>query len=246
MAVTTETGSEVIAQIAFAWALNKGKALNVSNCVEVEKDDKGRPIMRMIGGIRNYVPVLDGRGNPTPINGTDSPFTDSTIVTQSSANLSNQTFLLDLCKWGIGGPKSSKGLTWIDGQGRNMLALKRELKLRKIGGVKIYNDKIYDFTSNSSPYKAFSRANTGSKPDKWNPADMWYMTNHGKSRMEHGNQRNYSLAMMNQLLINLYKSKDIIPISLKAPTKSGAHFDTINTNEYFHRIVFNIRTEDNF
>jgi len=239
MAVTTETGSEVIAQIAFAWALNQGKALNVSDCVEVQRDDKGRPTMTMIGGISNYVPVLDGRGNPTPITGTNSPFADSTIVTQSNANLSNQTFLLDLCKWGIGGPKSSKGLTWIDGQGRNMLALKRELNLRKKTGVKIYNDKIYDFRSNSSPYKAFSRSNTGSKPDKWNPADMWYMTNHGKSQMERGNQKNYSLPMMNQLLINLYKSKDIIPISLKAPTKSGAHFDVINTNEYFHRIVFN-------
>ena len=239
MAVTTETGSEVIAQIALAWAIKKSRSLNVSDCVEVQKDDKGKPIMTKIGGIDNYVPVLDGKGNPIPISGSNSPFSDSSIVTQSNASLSNKTFLVELCKWGLGGPKASKGLTWIDGQGRNMLALKKELKLRKIGGVKIYNDKIYDFKSNKSPYKAFSRANTGSKPDKWNPADMWYMTNKGKSRMEHGNQKNYSLPMMNQLLINLYKSKDIIPISLKAPTKSGAHFDVINTNEYFHRIVFN-------
>jgi len=237
MAVTTETGSEVIAQIALAWAIKKGRSLNVSDCVEVQKDNKGKPIMTKIGGIDNYVPVLDGRGNPIPINGPDSPFSDSSIVTQSKSNLSNKTFLVELCKWGLGGPKASKGLTWIDGQGRNMLQLKNRLKFTKKG--KIYNDKIYDFKSNKSPYKAFSRANTGSKPDKWNPADMWFMTNYGKATMEKGNQKNYSLSMMNQLLVNLYKSHDIIPISLKAPTKSGAHFDVINTNEYFHRIVFN-------
>jgi len=237
VAVTTETGSEVIAQIALAWAIKKSRALNVSDCVEVQKDNKGKPIMTKIGGIDNYVPVLDGRGNPILINGTNSPFSDPSIVTQSKANLSNKTFLVELCKWGLGGPKGSKGLTWIDGQGRNMLQLKNKLKITKKG--KIYNDKIYDFKSNKSPYKAFSRANTGSKPDKWNPADMWFMTNYGKATMEKGNQKNYSLSMMNQLLINLYKSRDIIPISLKAPTKSGAHFDVINTNEYFHRIVFN-------
>ena len=45
MAVTTETGSEVIAQIALAWALKKSRALNVSDCVEVQKDNKGKPIM---------------------------------------------------------------------------------------------------------------------------------------------------------------------------------------------------------
>lgn len=237
MAVTTETGSEVIAQIALAWAIKNSRALNVSDCVKVQKDNKGKPIMTKIGGIDNYVPVLDGRGNPIPINGIGSPFSDSSIVTQSKANLSNKTFLVELCKWGLGGPKASKGLTWIDGQGRNMLQLKNKLKITKKG--KIYNDKIYDFKSNKSPYKAFSRANTGSKPDKWNPADMWFMTDAGKAAMEHGNQKNYSLSMMNQLLVNQYKSKDIIPISLKAPTKSGAHFDVINTNEYFHRIVFN-------
>ena len=128
MAVTTETGSEVIAQIALAWAIKKGRSLNVSDCVEVEKDNKGKPIMTMIGGISNYVPVLDGRGNPTPITGTNSPFSDSSIVTQSNASLSNKTFLVELCKWGLGGPKASKGLTWIDGQGRNMLQLKNRLK----------------------------------------------------------------------------------------------------------------------
>ncbi len=239
MAVTTETGSEVIAQIALAWAIKKGRSLNVSDCVEVEKDNKGKPIMTKIGGIDNYVPVLDGRGNPILINGTNSPFSDPSIVTQSKANLSNKTFLVELCKWGLGGPKGSKGLTWIDGQGRNMLQLKNRLKFTKKG--KIYNDKIYDFKSNKSPYKAFSRANTGSKPDKWNPADMWIMSPQGVREMSSFNNRlsrlnSFNIFTINNFLHKQYDEGNIFPISLKKLDPSSPHTTLVNSRYFVEQI----------
>ena len=43
-AVTTEVGSEIIAQVALAWALKHNKALTVPDCIEVRKDNRGNPI----------------------------------------------------------------------------------------------------------------------------------------------------------------------------------------------------------
>ena len=39
-AVTTEVGSEIIAQVALAWAIDHNKALTVPDCIEFERDNK--------------------------------------------------------------------------------------------------------------------------------------------------------------------------------------------------------------
>ena len=98
-AVTTEVGSEIIAQVALAWAIKHNKALTVPDCIEVERDNKGKPLRTNKKGQPStdkfalYTAILDVNGKPKPIMGGGSPFSDSKILTQSSARSVSYTHL---------------------------------------------------------------------------------------------------------------------------------------------------------
>ena len=246
-AVTTEVGSEIIAQVALAWSIKHNKALTVPDCIEVQRDDKGKPLRTNKKGQPStdkfalYTAILDVNGKPKPIMGGGSPFSDSKILTQNTARLSNRAFVRDVMAFGLKFPSGATGMTWIDGEGINMLALKRRWQIPK--NVKIYNDKRFPEagTQPTNPYAAFNRLKQRSswnhKSDKWNPADIWVMTDAGIQGLRRLNRVDRSLAMINTWFIMQYKKKNIFPISLKAPRKSGPGFDVVNTNEYVQRLV---------
>ncbi len=114
--VTTEVGSEIIAQVALAWAIKHNKALTVADCIEVRKDNRGRPLRTNKNGSPStdkfalYTAILDVNGKPKPIMGTGSPFSDSKILTQSTARLSNRSFVRDVMAFGLQFPSGAKVL----------------------------------------------------------------------------------------------------------------------------------------
>ena len=111
----------------------------------------------------------------------------SLIETHSAANMNDDDFLDDLIGFGLYPIK--KGFTWVDGQGAAMLKVKNTFKLSSTGYM-IYNDKLYGKTLTlDNPYVAFLKANTGAKPDKWNPADMWVMNSDGRKALSDMNKK---------------------------------------------------------
>jgi hypothetical protein len=161
----------------------------------------------------------------------------SYVITQSNANLSNKKFIEDLIEFG--NHPISKGFTWVDGQGKAMLEVKKKFKLNR--SYKIYNDKLYGNTpSNMNPYSAFLKAKTGAKTDKWNPADMWVMNREGIKALHEMNRKirgrsKVSLGYANQFLADEFSNRNIIPVSLKKPQKTP-HIDIVNSNEYVTRL----------
>ena len=147
----------------------------------------------------------------------------SLIETHSAANMNDDDFLDDLIGFGL--YPISRGFTWVDGQGAAMLEVKNKFSLSS-SGYTIYNDKLYGKTLNlDNPYVAFLKANTGAKPDKWNPADMWVMNVDGRKALSDMNKKviarnKVSLGYANQLLKDQFTAKNIIPISLKVFRKS--------------------------
>jgi len=165
----------------------------------------------------------------------------SLIETHSAANMDDDDFLDDLIGFGL--YPISRGFTWVDGQGAAMLKVKDKFSLPSTG-YKIYNDKLYGKTLTlDNPYVAFLKANTGAKPDKWNPADMWVMNDDGKKVLNDMNKKvkaraKVSLGYANQTLMDQFTEKNIIPISLKKPSRSP-HLEIVNSNEYVTRLSLN-------
>ena len=165
----------------------------------------------------------------------------SLIETHSVANMKDDDFLDDLIGFGL--YPISRGFTWVDGQGAAMLKVKDKFSLPSTG-YKIYNDKLYGKTLTlDNPYVAFLKANTGAKPDKWNPADMWVMNDDGKKALSDMNKKvkartKVSLGYANQTLNDQFNEKNIIPISLKKPSKTP-HLEIVNSNEYVTRLSLN-------
>jgi len=165
----------------------------------------------------------------------------SLIETHSAANMDDDDFLDDLIGFGL--YPISRGFTWVDGQGAAMLKVKDKFSLPSTG-YKIYNDKLYGKTLTlDNPYVAFLKANTGAKPDKWNPADIWVMNDDGKKVLNDMNKKvkaraKVSLGYANQTLMDQFTEKNIIPISLKKPSRSP-HLEIVNSNEYVTRLSLN-------
>ncbi len=92
------------------------------DCIEVRVDSRGNPIRTTKNGKPStdkfalYTAVLDVNRKPKPIMGSGSPFSDSKILTQSSARLSNRRFVRDVMAFGLKFPAGATGMTWIDGQ----------------------------------------------------------------------------------------------------------------------------------
>jgi nitroreductase len=131
--------------------------------------------------------------------------------------------------------------TWLDSASAAAQTLVDKLNIPS--DAKIFNDKIFGNGSPGDPYAIYLRANTGLQPDKWNPADIWVMTPAGIRDLVHlnrktANRKTASVALLNNFLINQFKTKDIIPISLKKTKAdpSQVHYTVLNSNEYIERI----------
>ena len=165
------------------------------------------------------------------------------IVTQRGAQLNNRSFVSELVDFSTSEVKKN-GDTWVEAQGKNMLAVKRQFAITR--QYKVYNDKLYgNNTGATNPYTAFLKSNTGAKADKWNPADIWVMNREGISAMIKMNRKvmprqKISLNFANQFFVDQFSNKNIIPISLKKPHTS-THIDIVNSNEYATRLVLNER-----
>ena len=160
------------------------------------------------------------------------------MVTQSSVNLTNKSFTAGFVEYIKG--DVSKGLNWVDAQGRNMMEVKKRFKIGS--GHKVYNDKLFEGgQSDNNPYTAFLKAKTGAKTDKWNPADIWVMNLAGRQALKKLNRRvqartKVSLEYCNQFLAQQFSHGNIIPVSLKKPQKTP-HIDIVNSNEFITRVV---------
>ena len=160
------------------------------------------------------------------------------MVTQSSVNLTNKSFTAGFVEYIKG--DVSKGLNWVDAQGRNMMEVKKRFKIGS--GHKVYNDKLFEGgQSDNNPYTAFLKAKTGAKTDKWNPADIWVMNLAGRQALKKLNRRvqartKVSLEYCNQFLAQQFSHGNIIPVSLKKPQKTP-HIDIVNSNEFVTRVV---------
>ena len=160
------------------------------------------------------------------------------MITQSSVNLTNKSFTSGFVEYIKG--DVSKGLNWVDAQGRNMMEVKKRFKIGS--GHKVYNDKLFEGgQSDNNPYTAFLKAKTGAKTDKWNPADIWVMNLAGRQALKKLNRRvqartKVSLEYCNQFLAQQFSHGNIIPVSLKKPQKTP-HIDIVNSNEFVTRVV---------
>ena len=136
---------------------------------------------------------------------------------------------------------SDKNDTWLDGASATAEVLVSRLPIPQ--DSRIYNDKIFGTGSSIDPYAVYLKANTGLKPDKWNPADIWLITPKGARALVHfnrvaGTRDKASVPLLNNFLIKEYDTKDIIPISLKK-TKGDPkflHYTLMNSNQFAERI----------
>ena len=160
------------------------------------------------------------------------------IIAQSGVNLSSPNFVNGFVEYISG--DVSRGLNWIDAQGRNMFEVKKRFKIGS--GYKVYNDKLFgNSPSDNNPYSAFLKAKTGAQTDKWNPADIWVMNLEGRQALKRLNRRvqsrsKISLEYANQFLADQFSERNIIPISLKKPQKTP-HIEIVNSNEFVTRLV---------
>lgn len=161
------------------------------------------------------------------------------MVFHSKVDFKNTAFVRELTEYAM--MKVSGKLTFVDAQGQNMNKLKRDLKISK--QHKIYNDKLYSdkTVSRENPYTAFIKSKQPAKADKWNPADIWVMTDKGVSNLKEMNTKvmprsKSSLEFANNFFAEQFTSRDIIPVSLKQP-QSSPHIEIINSNEFATRLV---------
>ena len=103
--------------------------------------------------------------------------------------------------------------TWLERTNDAMKTVKTRLGISGNDYV-VWNDKKIENES-FSPYTGYK--NTGQKIDanKWNPADIWVINGDGKKILLQLARNKKSLAFVNQKLIDAYKDRKIIPISLK-------------------------------
>jgi hypothetical protein len=132
--------------------------------------------------------------------------------------------------------------TWLDcgvAQSKKILA-----NVSVPNGSIVASDKLFG-TGNLSydPYTIYKDAGFTAKNDKWNPADMWIMTQKGAMNMARFNKKfggsKASLPALNAFLLNRYEDKSIIPISLKKVNPTSVHYVVMNSNDYVERIRIN-------
>jgi hypothetical protein len=214
--VNTELYSEILAQYCLAYRLVHRRDLTQSEFVD---PNTGGLNMATYSSIKQKV-ILPG-----------------------SASLSRRDVSAGLVSFAIGS-LGTGNFTWLDNGNAQARILMQNLNIPN--NAKIYNDKIFAYGSrvtplNYNPYKIFALANSGVKPDKWNPADMWIFTPAGLQEMIHFNQRMQSHNVRNVNVINnfLHKKYDegkIIPVSLKKLNPASPHFVVMNSKYFVEQI----------
>ncbi len=227
--VLTEAYTEVLAQICLAWSVKYGTPLTWEKILNYNTD--GNPTLIYPRSSTRT------RGRVSPKMDWHKPISDLMVIpTARSLGARGQSqFAIDLLNFAM--DPAATGLTWLEAQANNLH------KIRRIFGItanhKSYNDKLYGGTGRpEDPYRAYINTRTGVNNDKWNPADIWVMTDEGRKQMAKFNRRRPAadLTALNDFLAQQFESRDIIPISLKKP-QSTFHYDVVNTNHYVQRIV---------
>ena len=253
----TELYSEVLSQVVFAWQMQYGRNLLWTDLVEIEPDQI--PIDMIAAKARG------GRTVPNPFAGSPKlskrtgkgdiivkkwlePLTKSKFKVPANAkigvtiNLTPRIFTLGthgdshaarkFISWSL---QMAGNGTWLERTNDAMKTVKTRLGISGNDYV-VWNDKKIENES-FSPYTGYK--NTGQKIDanKWNPADILVINGDGKKILLQLARNKKSLAFVNQKLIDAYKSRSIIPLSLKKLMSSGVSLAVMNTNEYYHRIV---------
>ena len=242
----TENYSEVLSQICLGFAIAHGREIHWSDLVEVEPDKipvdeiakRGRGRMKP-NPYAGYPRLSTGRGaQGLPIikkNWLDSTLKKSLKLPGNSAlgSTGMSNYARTLISWSL---QKLGNLTWLSAVARNMGKLKSNLDIS--GDYVVWNDKAIE-RKPFSPYKAYKNSGTTVDANKWNPADIWVMNNAGKQILLNVNKVTpaWGLTQINTVLINAYKDRKIIPVSLKKPQASGYHQAIMNTDEYYHRIT---------
>lgn len=213
----TEVYSEVLAQYCLAYAIVFGEAATMQNSLNIDGTN-----VEFKSDVFSKCKQL--------------------MVTPGGFNLNTATFRNRLARFGSQPIASNE--YWIDTQGLAMLKIKKQFKLGK--DVKVFNDKIFDATTfSANPYTAYLlvKKKLGLPgEDKWNPADIWVMSKKGIVNQVHFNRKikarktTPTINVCNNFLMEQFKSGDIIPVSLKKPSKNP-HVVTVNGDEYFERVV---------
>ncbi|ABA47153.1 gp182 [Synechococcus phage syn9] len=213
----TEVYSEVLAQYCLAYAIVFGEAATMQNSLNIDGTN-----VEFKSDVFSKCKQL--------------------MVTPGGFNLNTATFRNRLARFGSQPIASNE--YWIDTQGLAMLKIKKQFKLGK--DVKVFNDKIFDATTfSANPYTAYLlvKKKLGLPgEDKWNPADIWVMSKKGIVNQVHFNRMikarktTPTINVCNNFLMEQFKSGDIIPVSLKKPSKNP-HVVTVNGDEYFERVV---------
>ncbi|ARW57002.1 hypothetical protein [Synechococcus phage S-B64] len=216
----TEIYSEVLAQYCLAYAIVFGEAATMQNSLNID------------GTNVEFKSDVFSKCKPL-------------MVTPGGFNLNTANFRNRLARFGSQPIATNE--YWIDTQGLAMLEVKTKFDLRDVH--KIFNDKIFDATTFSgNPYTPYLRVKKElglPGTDKWNPADIWVMTKKGLIDQVHFNRvikarkNTPAINVCNNFLMEKFRSRDIIPISLKKPSKKP-HVVVVNSDEYFERVVLGL------
>ncbi len=244
----TENYSEVLSQICLGFSLTYNRQIHWSDLVEIEPDEipvdeiakRGKGRMKKNPNV-GYPKLSAGRGaQGIPVIKKDwlTPIVRKALKlpTGSALGASGMSgYARTLISWSL---QKLGNNTWLGATARNMTQLLNNQNVTANGGYIVWNDKLIAKKS-WSPYDSYKK--TGSKvgADKWNPADVWILNAAGQQILKNVSKVRpaWGLAQINTVLVNAYKDKKIIPVSLKKPQASGYHEAIMNTDEYYHRIV---------
>jgi len=216
----TENLSEVLSQVCLGFSLVYGRSIHWSDLVQVGAD--GYPELN-----RSKWPII----KPNWL----VPIVKDKLKLPSGSPL-GRTGMSDYAKRLISWSLQRLGgkHTWLSATARNMAQLRSNMRIT--GQYRVWNDKAI-MRKPFSPYKAYDNTRTGVDSNKWNPADIWIMNREGEQILQNIVRAKWGLPQFNTALINAYKSRKIIPVSLKKPQSGGYHETIMNTDEYYHRIV---------
>lgn len=211
--VNTETYSEILSMYCVAYEIKNGKSLTKEKFSE----------------------------NGDLVSSVWNSLTFSVKIPKSLWSIKKESDRKDLVSFGLSALGIAK-YTWLDcgvAQSKKILA-----NVSVPNGSIVASDKLFGNGSLSyDPYTIYKDAGFTAKNDKWNPADMWIMTQKGAMNMARFNKKfggsKSSLPALNAFLLNRYEDKSIIPVSLKKVNPTSVHYVVMNSNDYVERIRIN-------
>jgi hypothetical protein len=211
--VNTETYSEILSMYCVAYEIKNGKSLT-----KEEFSENGDLVSSVWNSLISAIKI------PT-----------------SLWSIKKESDRKNLVSFGLSKLGIAK-YTWLDcgvAQSKKILA-----NVSVPNGSIVASDKLFGNGSLSyDPYTIYKDAGFTAKNDKWNPADMWIMTQKGAMNMARFNKKfggpKASLPALNAFLLNRYEDKSIIPVSLKKVNPTSVHYVVMNSNDYVERIRIN-------